>query len=144
MNQIHIFLNISTHCFRHKSQKSSSSDRRKFSPMPFVETFSFSLFFIVVIGLSMGYALIMKAYVIFLESIWQKDFLFPLKFSKVFKNINCFKKIHVSYSRKLCFVYLTVKGHVHMHQKYLFVFIFYCPLVGIDSIHCVINLKLFF
>lgn len=105
MNQIHIFLNISTHCFRHKSQKSSSSDRRKFSPMPFVETFSFSLFFIVVIGLSMGYALIMKVYVIFLESIWQKDFLFPLKFSKVFKNINCFKK-YTCHIRGSCVSYI--------------------------------------
>lgn len=105
MNQIHIFLNISTHCLRHKSQKSSSSDRRKFSPMPFVETFRFSLFFIIVIGLSLGYALIMKVYVIFLESIWQKDFLFPLKFSNVFKNINCFKK-STCHIRGSCVLYI--------------------------------------
>lgn len=67
--------------------------------MPFVETFQFSLFFIVVIGLSMGYALRTKVYAIFLESIWQMDFLFPLKFSKAFKNINCFKNPPVIFEK---------------------------------------------
>lgn len=139
MYQIHIFLNISTH----KSQK-SSSDRRKFSPMPFVETFHFSLFFIVVIGLSKGYALIIKVYVIFLESIWQKDFLFPLKFSKVFKNTNCLKKstCHI-WGNCVSYIWWWTGMYICTRNISLYLF-FHCSLVGIDSIHCAINLKLSF